>query len=211
MLMLPERSLAGPPGAGATGPGPAGSGPDGLRRRLADALDEAALFDDADPAGAAVARVVAVSGAGQVALDAALEAAVARLAAAPEAGASWDRVLWDAAADAVAQERLAEAVILLAALAVAPGGRAEGLLGLAVCAARLAVYEEARILALASRDDGPGHPRALYVAGLCALEQGDRRAAQSFLATAARIARRRAEFREDARLAQRLLLIMHIA
>ncbi|WP_375453317.1 hypothetical protein [uncultured Methylobacterium sp.] len=182
------------------------------------AFEEAARrADSGDPADAAVARLLAAPGADAADRDAAagriadhLEADADLIAAGP-AGRGWAGALWTVAAAAVAEGRLREALALLAALVVAPAGREEGLLGLAVCAARLKQYEEARILALASRASGPGHPRALCVAGHCALELGDRRAAQSYLATAARIARRRIEFREDLRLAQRLLLLMHIA
>lgn len=119
--------------------------------------------------------------------------------------------LYARAAAAVAEGRITEALAPLSALAGTPGHRAEALLGLAVCATRLACYEDAKILAEASRGLGPGHPRASCVAGLCELELGNRRAAQEHLATAARLARRDTAYGEDLRVAQRALLLMHLA
>jgi hypothetical protein len=55
------------------------------------------------------------------------------------------------------------------------------------------------------------HPRAYYITGFCELQRGNRKNAQSHLAMAARMARRRPEFRDDLRAAQRLLLILHYA
>jgi hypothetical protein len=55
------------------------------------------------------------------------------------------------------------------------------------------------------------HPRAYCIAGFCELERGNRKAAQSLLALGARIARKRPEFAEDLRAAQRILLILHFS
>lgn len=214
-LVLPEGLIAGGTVAALMMPAPDRAG---VRHLLAVALGEAASRRNAaDPVDAAFARLCLLVDGDEDSLDAAADRAAAgldhddRLGPGDMGGLDWFAILWGSAGTAVAEGRLNEAVILLLALAVAPSGRADGLLGLAVCAARLERYVDARVLALASRDAGAGHPRALCVAGLCALRQGDRRAAQSYLATAARVARRRTEFREDLRLAQRQLLLMHLA
>jgi hypothetical protein len=83
------------------------------------------------------------------------------------------------------------------------------LLALAVCAARLKQFAEARDLAQASLDTGSRHPRALCILGLCDLLSDSKVQAQGHLALAARLARGQAEFREDMRTAQKLLLIRH--
>lgn len=145
----------------------------------------------------------------------AVEGAIARLIAqhgthTPKV-AEADGLLYARAAAVVAEGRITEALAPLAALAGTPGHRVEALLGLAVCATRLACYEDALILAEESRRLGPSHPRASCVAGLCELELGNRRAAQGHLAAAARLARRDAAYGEDLRLAQRALLLMHLA
>ncbi len=148
---------------------------------------------DADPVAGAIARLVGQHGAGS------------------DGPMPRQDLLYALAAAAVADGRVAQAVAPLAALAAAPGRRAEALLGLAVCATRLGCYEDGLILAEEARRLTPGHPRASCAAGLCALELGNRRAAQGHLATAARLARRDAAHSEDLRLAQRALLLMHLA
>jgi hypothetical protein len=78
-----------------------------------------------------------------------------------------------------------------------------------VCGTRLGKFDEAFILATACLNLSVEHPRAFFVARFCKLKRGNRKAAQSPLATAARIARKLPEFRADLRAAQRLLLILH--
>lgn len=91
-----------------------------------------------------------------------------------------------------------------------PESRAKALLDLALCAARHGDWDDAVILALESRRAAPGQPRASCLAGLCERERGNRRAAQTHLATAARLARSNPAHGEDLRLAQRALLLMHL-
>jgi hypothetical protein len=119
-------------------------------------------------------------------------------------------VLYDQAVEAMVEGKAGDATVALGLVAAAPSSRPDGLLGLAVCAARLQNYDAARTLAIETLKHRPGHPRACCIAGLCELERGDRKAAQQYLATAARMARRRPEFRDDLRAAQRLLLMMHM-
>jgi hypothetical protein len=118
-------------------------------------------------------------------------------------------LLYDQAVEAAAAGRIADAVALLSALLAWPSSEADGLLGLAVCAARLERYDTALVLATERLRLGAGHPRACCIAGLCELERGDRRAAQNYLAAAARLARRQPQYRDDLRAAQRLLIMMH--
>jgi hypothetical protein len=120
-------------------------------------------------------------------------------------------LLYERAIEAVAADRIEEAVVALALVARSETGRADGLLGLAVCAAKIQDYETARVLALETLKHRPGHPRACCIAGRCELERGDKKAAQHHLALAARMGRRQPEFRDDLRAAQRLLLMMHMA
>lgn len=121
------------------------------------------------------------------------------------------RLLYRFAMHAVADGDLPETVVALAVLATLPSGRADGLLGLAICALRLHRYDAARTLGLETLKLRPGHPRACCIVGFCELERGDRKSAQHYLAVAARLGRQQPEFREDLRAAQRLLLMMHIA
>lgn len=81
--------------------------------------------------------------------------------------------------------------------------------GLAMCALAGNRLDEADAFALASLDSGGAKARAYCIAGYCALARGNRRSAQTLLATAARIGRRNPLDREDMRLAQRLLLTLH--
>ena len=119
--------------------------------------------------------------------------------------------LYDQAVAAVAADRVDQAIVLLGALLNWKTSEADALLGLAVCAAQLERYDEALVFATERLKHAADHPRACFIAGLSELKRSDRRAAQNYLAAAARMARRRPEFREDLRAAQRLLLTMHFA
>lgn len=200
VLTLPENGLV-----GAAGRPPRGV-PD-ILDVLTDVVSGAGVRAlSADPTEAAAFRLVVQHGS-----DAA--AAAGWLADHVEGAGfdlPWNRLLYDGASAAVAAARFGEAIVLLVALTEVPAGRGDALIGLAVCAARLSAYEEALALALESRGLRPDHPRASCIAGLAELERGNRRAAQSHLAAAARLARGRPEFQEDLRLAQRNLLLMQI-
>ena len=74
---------------------------------------------------------------------------------------------------------------------------------------RLDRYDEALPLAQESLKSGVRHPRAYCIVGMCELLRGNKAAAQENLAMATRMGRNHPEFREDMRLAQRLLLIRH--
>ena len=89
--------------------------------------------------------------------------------------------------------------------------QAEALSGLALCGVRRAQFAEALTLATECLKQPEKHPRAYCIAGFCELERGNRKAAQSLLALGARIARKRPEFAEDLRAAQRILLILHFS
>jgi hypothetical protein len=89
--------------------------------------------------------------------------------------------------------------------------QAEALSGLALCGVRRAQFAEALTLATECLKLPEKHPRAYCIAGFCELERGNRKAAQSLLALGARIARKRPEFAEDLRAAQRILLIHHFS
>lgn len=82
-------------------------------------------------------------------------------------------------------------------------------LGLAICAIRLGRLDEALALATESLRRGSKHPRAFCIAGLCELDRGELSAAQQYLAIATRVARSQPKFRNDMRMAQRLLLILN--
>lgn len=119
-------------------------------------------------------------------------------------------IFYACAAEAVEAGAFTEAGIGLAALLAEPDLRSKGLLGLAVCAARLKRFDEALAFALESQPlEGNSHPRAFFVAGLSECERGHRREAQTYLVRASRLARREARF-DDLRMAQRLLLLMQI-
>ena len=124
------------------------------------------------------------------------------------AAAEFYRFIYDLTTEegAVHTER---AAILLAALLFEDKHNPDPALGLAVCAVRLGRTEEAYVFAMESLRRGGKHPRAFCIAGLCELEMGDRNAAQHHLAVATRLARARPEFREDMRMAQKLLLILN--
>jgi Flp pilus assembly protein TadD len=115
----------------------------------------------------------------------------------------------DCAVDGFKTGHIDRAAVLLATLQHLKIGEAEALSGLALCGARLGKFDEALTLATECLKLPVKHPRAYCIAGFCELERGNRKAAQSFLALGARIARSRPEFAEDLRAAQRVLLILH--
>lgn len=113
------------------------------------------------------------------------------------------------AADAFAAGRTERAALLLSSLLFLDQPGVDPVLGLAVCAVKLDRLEEAFALATESLRRGSKHPRAFCIVGLCEFDRGERAAARTHLAIAARLARSRPEFREDMRMAQRLLLILN--
>jgi hypothetical protein len=120
-------------------------------------------------------------------------------------------IFYDLAAQEFGAGKLGRAAVLLAALFHWAMDEVEALSSLAVCAASLGRFPEALLLANECLKLPQKHPRAYCLAGLCELERGNRKAAQSLLALAARLARTRPEFRKDLQAAQRLLLILHFA
>jgi Flp pilus assembly protein TadD len=117
----------------------------------------------------------------------------------------------DLAVDNFKTGYIARSVVFFATLVKLAAQEAEALSGLALCGVRLGRFAEALTLAMACLDLPEKHPRAYCIAGFCELERGNRKAAQSLLALGARIARKRPEFAEDLRAAQRVLLILHFA
>ncbi len=117
--------------------------------------------------------------------------------------------LYDLAVADFENGRVARAAVLLAILTYAGVDVANALAGLAVCGTRLNNFDAALVLATECLRLSVKHPRAYFVAGLCEFQRGNRKVAQSLLATAARFARQRPEFRADMHAAQRLLLILH--
>jgi Flp pilus assembly protein TadD len=115
----------------------------------------------------------------------------------------------DCAVDGFKTGHINRAAVLLATLQHLKIEEAEALSGLALCGARLGKFDAALTLATECLKLPVKHPRAYCIAGFCELERGNRKAAQSFLALGARIARNRPEFAEDLRAAQRVLLILH--
>jgi tetratricopeptide (TPR) repeat protein len=128
----------------------------------------------------------------------------------PQADDQWlPPLLYEEAVTAVAEGDVARATTALAVSLHWKAGEADALLGLAVCAVRLERFDQAQSLAFERLRLGQDHPRALCIVGLCELKRGDRRTAQSYLAAAARLARRNPAFREELRASQRLLILMH--
>ena len=121
------------------------------------------------------------------------------------------RIFYNTAGTAFGTGRLAQSAALLATVLHLGAGEADALVALAACAARMEKFEQALVLAKECTHLPVRHPRAFSIAGFCELERGNRKAAQSLLALAARMARRRPELRQDLRTAQRLLLILHFA
>jgi len=116
--------------------------------------------------------------------------------------------LYDLARRLDAEGRIDDALLTLAMLSETD--RMAGLLGLAVLATRQRRFELARPLVAACLEAGERHPRASSLAGIGELELGDRQAAQAYLATAARLARRNPDYRGELQIAQRALLLMHL-
>lgn len=110
--------------------------------------------------------------------------------------------------DEAARER--EAALLLAALAGLADGAAMGMLGLATIALRRGQAEHAHALASAALRGDDRHPRAMSLLGVLELERGRGAEAQALLAAAARLARRNPLLRDELRIAQRALLLMHL-
>jgi Flp pilus assembly protein TadD len=117
--------------------------------------------------------------------------------------------LHDGAVDGFRIGQVSRAAVLFATLLHSGMEEAEALSGLAYCGARLGKFGEALTLATECLKLPVKHPRAYCIAGFCELERGNRKAAQSFLALGARIARSRPEFAKDLRAAQRILLVLH--
>ena len=118
-------------------------------------------------------------------------------------------LIHDCAVNGLKTGHIERAAVLLATMQHLGMEEAEALSGLALCGARLGKFDEALTLATECLKLPVKHPRAYCIAGFCELERGNRKAAQSFLALGARIARSRPEFAEDLRAAQRVLLILH--
>jgi Flp pilus assembly protein TadD len=117
----------------------------------------------------------------------------------------------DLAVEGFQSGHIERAAALFATLLHLEKQQAEVLSGLALCGVRLGQFGEALTLATACLNLPEKHPRAYCIAGFCELERGNRKAAQSLLALGARIARKRLEFAEDLRAAQRILLILHFS
>ena len=117
----------------------------------------------------------------------------------------------DLAVDGFKGGHIARAVTLFATLLHLGKQEADALSGLALCGVRLGQFSEALTLASECLNLPVKHPRAYCIAGFCELERGNRKAAQSLLALGARIARKRPEFAEDLRAAQRVLLLLHFS
>lgn len=118
--------------------------------------------------------------------------------------------LFALAAEADAQGRAEDALVILAVLAGTRAGYANGLLGLAVIACRHDRTSEAFDIASACLDLEERHPRAFSIAGICELKRGNRSSAQAYLASSSRLARRRPEYAAELQIAQRALLLMHL-
>jgi hypothetical protein len=117
----------------------------------------------------------------------------------------------DAAVAEIQAGRIEPAAALFATLWQRKSATADALIGLAICGTHLGKFEEALVFANECMKLPEKPPRAFCIAGFCELQLGNRKSAQSLLALAARMARRRPEFRDDLRAAQRLLLILHYA
>ena len=117
--------------------------------------------------------------------------------------------LYATAAAAFEAGEIGKAVGPLCGLLAEPDAQDDAALALAICAVRLERYEQALPLAAESLRHGSRHPRAFCIVGMCELLRGNKAAAQENLALATRMGRNNPDFREDMRLAQRLLLIRH--
>lgn len=119
------------------------------------------------------------------------------------------QLVYGFAGDADKEGREDDARRALVLLSASQDGRLPGLLGLSVIALRRGLLAEAAALVAPCLEAEQRHPRAASVAGICELEKGDAAAAQSYLAAASRLARRRPEFRAELQIAQKALLRMH--
>lgn len=106
--------------------------------------------------------------------------------------------------------RANDAALVLAVLSSVEGGHTAGMLGLAVLATRDGKMGPAGELVAACLEAPERHPRATSLAGIGALERGEKQAAQAYLATAARLARRNPGYSDELQIAQRALLLMHL-
>ncbi len=87
--------------------------------------------------------------------------------------------------------------------------RIASLSAMSYCSVYIDQYDDAFILAKECLNIQLTYPYAHCIAGLCELQNGNRKAAQKTLAIAARIARSNADYIEILQAAQRLLLILH--
>jgi hypothetical protein len=169
-------------------------------------------FERRRTAGDAVASAILAVGAIAWADDGIADLAAAIAGQRVSGSFGEDRIaslIHDCAVDALKTGQVNRAAVLLATMQHLRMEEAEALSGLALCSARLDKFDEALTLATECLKLPVKHPRAYCIAGFCELERGNRKAAQSFLALGARIARSRPEFAEDLRAAQRVLLILH--
>lgn len=116
------------------------------------------------------------------------------------------------ASDALEDGHHQDAALLLAIrlpLTNAKPDIADSLSSLALCGVSMGQFDDALILAKECLAIEPAHPRAHCIAGLCQLQSGNRKMAQTSLALAARIARANPDYAEPLQAAQRLLLILH--
>lgn len=191
---------------------PADAGADAAARLAADSLsrlERRAREGDGSAVAALAVLGRDVSGAVEI-FTRLWEAAESR----PEAGKTPPNSavgLYDMAIASSSGEQSDEAVVPLAVLAGSGAGESEGLLGLAVMATRQGRMDLAFDLVSGCLEAADRHPRACSIAGICELARGDKAAAQTYLAAASRIARSRPEFRGELQIAQRALLLMHLA
>lgn len=116
----------------------------------------------------------------------------------------------DAARAAQGEGRIADAATILLALLRDPARAGEGALGLAVLALGQDDPADAEAFARFCLDRGERSARACAIAGVAALERGDRGEAQRLLSASARIARTNQDAVDDLRGAQRVLLLMQL-
>lgn len=123
--------------------------------------------------------------------------------------------LYDAALRAEADgERRRSLSLLIAALtdpSADPALEADGCLGLAVLALEARAFEDAALLAERCLQLHCRHPRACAILGFVRAREGRTEEAKTFLAAAARIARRDPRLRGDLDAAQRTLLLLQLA
>lgn len=122
-----------------------------------------------------------------------------------------DALLQVALADFDAEQFDKAIMALACVLSLAGTDDATSELGLALCAMRMHRLREAGILASHCVLLDPKNFRAQCIAGSCLLEAGDRKAAQSHFAMAARLARHDPGAREEVRVAQQMLLSLHFS